>query len=134
MPRLGPVMNEMVAPVLIDQYGVSFATWSVSLAPVCLTFLSACYLVPLLSAGQKRSLSDTSFASMKILPRSYWQLAWICVFGYACMNTFGNSAQRFLAAWSFNGDQVAAGRSLRYVLPLPMKSPLLIKHLLALRT
>lgn len=113
VPRLSSVANSIVTPVLINRYGVPSTVWIVTTVPVIMTVLSAWYMTPLLPVAQKSSLADVSLTSIKLLPSSYWQLSGICVLGYACINTFNNSAQRFLAAWLFDGDQVAAGRRLR---------------------
>ncbi|KAK7960754.1 hypothetical protein PG988_011968 [Apiospora saccharicola] len=118
VPRLGAVANAAVLPALVQRYGVPAATWAFGLVPLSLTVLSALYMAPLLgeAAADPGSpfAAGASLAYVRHLSRAYWKLACICVTGYACMNSFGNSAQRFLAAWYFGGDQVAAGKSLSF--------------------
>lgn len=50
--------------------------------------------------------------SFRQYPSSYWLLALICFLSYGCLNTFTNSAQRFLATRYYHGDQRAAGSAL----------------------
>lgn len=118
VPRLGAVANAAVLPVLVGRFSLARATWAFSLVPLFLDILSALYMAPLLSDAAAHQGSPfaprTSLASVKHLSRTYWKFACICVSGYACINSFRNSAQRFLAAWYFSGDQVAAGKSIRY--------------------
>ncbi|KAB8075438.1 hypothetical protein BDV29DRAFT_171976 [Aspergillus leporis] len=47
--------------------------------------------------------------------RIFWQLTLICILGYGGINTFTNSAQQFLAACFYRGDQRAPGAVTRYI-------------------
>lgn len=52
-------------------------------------------------------------ASLSKYPWIFWQLGLICMLGYGSINTFTNSAQRFLAFTFYGGDQRAAGLATR---------------------
>lgn len=113
MSRLGSVLNSVVTPELVDRYGVTPASWFVTIAITGLTVFSSLYLAPILLVTRTGSAQGSMVGGIKRLPRAYWQLVVICFLGYSVINVFGNSAQRFLAAVFYNHSEVAAGRILR---------------------
>lgn len=81
-----------------------------------LTALSSLYLAHTVAVPQENRARPSHVASFRRLPSTYWQLILIYILGYGGINTFTNSAQRFLAARFFHDDQSTAGAALRYVL------------------
>ncbi|KAL4937958.1 major facilitator superfamily domain-containing protein [Aspergillus oleicola] len=128
--RLGSVANTILIPRFVARYGVVSATW---IATVLVVGVAAIGLVVLLvltscehevaddkealavdgedSAGLNIAAVDSPSAISQF-PPVYWHLALICVLSYGCLNTFTNSAQRFLAARFYGGDQQAAGSAM----------------------
>ncbi|OGM48676.1 hypothetical protein ABOM_001983 [Aspergillus bombycis] len=118
--RLGSVANSMLVPGWTEASGVVSASWMGTVLPLGVTLLSCLYLLRLSDvAGPEASSNPPGFiSSVSRFNRIYWQLGIVCVLGYGGINTFTNSAQRFLAAWFYKGDQRAAGSatSIPYIL------------------
>ncbi|KAK5678768.1 hypothetical protein LTS12_029397, partial [Elasticomyces elasticus] len=125
--RLGIVTSSMTIQRLSEAYGIVAASWISSGIAFTAAFLSMCYLACI---GRGKALdteegdddeepapSDSNANCLSILasyPYVFWLLGMICVLGYGSINTFGNSAQRFLASVFYAGDQVTAGSAMRY--------------------
>ena len=62
---------------------------------------------------EERGRNVNSRGSLFDYPYVFWQLGLICMLGYGGINTFTNSAQRFLAFTFYAGDQRAAGSAKR---------------------
>jgi MFS family permease len=140
--RLGSVANTIVIPRFIGLFGIVPATWiatalSLSVVPISTAFLlsvSRPKKVAVLDESERpllhKTTDDSSSSSIKdgdkgtrfiitLLPPAFWQLALMCVLSYGCVNTFANSAQRFIASRFYAGDQRAAGSAMRYVFCCP---------------
>ena len=113
--RLGSVANSLSIPSLIEVYGIVPATWIGSFISLAATVLGTVSLLAVTVSGAPttRGAEAVSAASWRQFPRVYWQLGLVCVVGYGGINTFTNSAQRFLASCFFHGDQKAAGAAVR---------------------
>ncbi|KAL4921183.1 major facilitator superfamily domain-containing protein [Aspergillus aurantiobrunneus] len=119
--RLGSVANTLVIPRLVGPYGVVSATW---IATVLALSVATIGLVSFLSIAEPADESlpaneDASFKSVSVdpfpfrqFPPVFWQLALLCLMSFGCLNTFTNSAQRFLAMRFYRGDQRAAGEAM----------------------
>ncbi|KAL4964822.1 major facilitator superfamily domain-containing protein [Aspergillus stella-maris] len=143
MGRLGSVANTILVPRFIEYYGIVPATWIATGLVVGVAATGATSLLVLTSsnlAGQaddKEALviiadedRDSDSNGMGVAPSSgtrtlirhfpsvYWQLALICILTYGCVNSFTNSAQRFLAARFYRGDQQAAGSAMSIMFTL----------------
>ncbi|KAL4775446.1 major facilitator superfamily domain-containing protein [Aspergillus nidulans var. acristatus] len=117
--RLGSVANTAITPQLIELYDVTSATWIATALSLGGVTLGATYLLTITKRrhdySQVGNKDDPKFIiplSFRQYPPSYWLLALICLLSYGCLNTFTNSAQRFLAKRYYHGDQRAAGSAL----------------------
>ncbi|KAL4755192.1 hypothetical protein BDW72DRAFT_200218 [Aspergillus terricola var. indicus] len=117
--RLGSVANTAITPRLIELYDVTSATWIATALSLGGTTLGAIYLLTITKRGADYSQVGTEDNPKSVVPLSfhqfphgYWLLALICLLSYGCLNTFTNSAQRFLATRYYHGDQRAAGSAL----------------------
>ncbi|KAL4798815.1 major facilitator superfamily domain-containing protein [Aspergillus venezuelensis] len=136
--RLGSVANTTIVPRFIEYYGVVPATWIATGLVVGAAATGATSLLILTNSNfaghldDKEALTimadedrDSDSNDMGVAPSlgtvirhfspAYWQLALICVLTYGCLNSFTNSAQRFLAARFYRGDQQAAGSAMRCI-------------------
>ncbi|KAL4929498.1 major facilitator superfamily domain-containing protein [Aspergillus undulatus] len=125
--RLGSVANTVIVPHMIGPYGITSATWTATALAVGFAVIG---LISLLMITRPRCQVDdedplraaTVEGKIKITPAGtvpssnvgqfptvFWYLAMICLLGYGCLNTFTNSAPRFLATRFYDGDQRAAG-------------------------
>jgi len=125
--RLGGVTNSILIPRLTKVHGVVAADWIGTGLSLGVSLLSALYLVSIDDpTGGKRTNTEESndeeeetgininfLASLAQCPPIFWQLGLICTLGYGSINTFTNSAQRFLAFTFYGGDQRAAGSATR---------------------
>ena len=125
--RLGSVTNSILIPRLAKAHGVVSAGWMGTGFSLGVSILSALYLISIdNSTGGKRTDTEESndeeeetgmnvnfLSSLAQCPRIFWQLGLICMLGYGSINTFTNSAQRFLAFTFYCGDQRAAGSATR---------------------
>ncbi|KAL4950516.1 major facilitator superfamily domain-containing protein [Aspergillus filifer] len=68
--------------------------------------------------GMGVAVSSSSRTMIRHFPSVYWHLALICFLAYGCLNGFTNSAQRFLAARFYSGDQQAAGSAMSIMFTL----------------
>ena len=112
--RLGSVSNSIVTPRLVESMGPfpsAFIVIAVSMGVVILSYLS---LTPSLAVHKQSQAGFTFLASLRGFNSTFWLLIVVCAVGYGAINTFTNSAQRFLAAQFFDGDQITAGSQLRY--------------------
>lgn len=112
--RMGSVANSVATPQFVRSLGVVEATSIVITVTMSLTTLSSLSLNPSLAAHQKDKAKPSFISCLRQFPLAFWQLILICVLGYGVINTFTNSAQRFLAARFFHNDQTVAGARLRY--------------------
>ncbi|KAL4978111.1 major facilitator superfamily domain-containing protein [Aspergillus desertorum] len=117
--RLGSVANTTIVPRLIELYGVASATWAATALSLSVAAVGATYLLTITKPGTDQTRVRDGDAPKSIValsfrqfPPGYWQLALICLLSYGCLNTFTNSAQRFLAMRYYQGDQRAAGSAL----------------------
>ena len=111
--RLGNVTNSIVMPRLVKSLGVVPATFFVTAVAMGVTALSSFSLMSTLAVYTKDKARPSLIASLRQFPLTYWQLLAICALGSGGINTFTNSAQRYLAARFFDGDQSAAGAKVR---------------------
>ncbi|KAL4819059.1 major facilitator superfamily domain-containing protein [Aspergillus spinulosporus] len=117
--RLGSVANTAITPRLIELYDVASATWIATALSLGGATLGATYLLTITKRRADYSQVENEDNPKFILPPSfrqfppgYWLLAVVCLLSYGCLNTFTNSAQRFLAKRYYHGDQRAAGSAL----------------------
>ncbi|CBF77657.1 uncharacterized protein ANIA_04374 [Aspergillus nidulans FGSC A4] len=117
--RLGSVANTAIIPRLIELYDVTSATWIATALSLGGVTLGASYLLSITKrsydysqVGDENNPKFIVPLSFRQYPSSYWLLALICFLSYGCLNTFTNSAQRFLATRYYHGDQRAAGSAL----------------------
>lgn len=124
--RLGSVANSIIIPRLTQAHGVVAASWMGTGLSLGAGLLSAFYLVSMRNSEQKETMPEeardedeetgrnvNSRDSLFDYPYVFWQLGLICMLGYGGINTFTNSAQRFLAFTFYAGDQRAAGSAKR---------------------
>lgn len=128
--RLGSVTNSILVPRLAKAYGVVAAGWLGTGLSLGVSILSASYLVSINDSENKGASTEEAndeegndeegarrnvnfHASLSDYPYMFWQLGLICMLGYGSINTFTNSAQRFLAFTFYGGDQRAAGSATR---------------------
>ncbi|KAL5000674.1 major facilitator superfamily domain-containing protein [Aspergillus recurvatus] len=121
--RLGSVANTTIIPRLIEVYGVASATWIATALSLGVATVGAIYLLAITNPGADepwiRNEDNPKFVvrlSFRQFSPAYWQLALVCLLSYGCLNTFTNSAQRFLAMRYYHGDQRAAGSALSSIL------------------
>ncbi|KAL5338960.1 major facilitator superfamily domain-containing protein [Aspergillus crustosus] len=122
--RLGSVANTILIPRLIEPYGVVGVTWIATVLTLGVCVVSVISLFAVMSddteiaaAGKEDEDTAGSFP-FRAFPPVYWYLALICLLGYGCLNAFTNSAQRFLAARYYEGDQRAAGSAMSILFTL----------------
>ncbi|KAL4983583.1 major facilitator superfamily domain-containing protein [Aspergillus falconensis] len=120
--RLGSVANTTIIPRLIELYGVASATWIATALSLGVATVGATYLLtitkPRVDKPWIRNEDNPKFIvrlSFDQFSPGYWQLALICLLSYGCLNTFTNSAQRFLAMCYYHGDQRTAGSALSII-------------------
>lgn len=123
--RLGSVTNSILIPRLTKAHGVVSASWLGTGLSLGVSILSVSYLVSINDSESKDTDTEeandeggtgrnsNSLPSLSDYPYIFWQLGLICMLGYGSVNTFTNSAQRFLAFTFYNGDQRAAGSATR---------------------
>lgn len=119
--RLGSVVNFILVPRLVNIHGVVAAGWMGAVLALGVLTLSACYLLSIQGSegtetddgGEGRERGVGILASLSKFPWIFWQLGIICFLGYGSINTFQNSAQRFLAFTFYSGDQASAGSATR---------------------
>lgn len=122
--RLGSVTDSILIPRLAKVHGVVAAGWMGTVLALGVSVLSASYLVSIRDSvctetnddegdveGRERNVSTLAIFSK--CPWIFWQLGIIGMLGYGSINTFTNSAQRFLAFTFYGGDQRAAGSATR---------------------
>lgn len=113
--RMGSVADSIITPALVARYGVAPTTWMVILVPMSCTLLCSLILARGLKPRRRGGATSLDFTALRRLPQVYWQLILLCILGYGGINTFTNSAQRFIAERFFKDDQPKAGRTLRCV-------------------
>jgi len=123
--RLGSVTNSILIPRLATAHGVVAAGWMGTGLSLGASILSASYLVSISDSESKGTSAEEAndeegtgrnvnfLTSLSDYPYMFWQLGLICIMGYGSINTFTNSAQRFLAFTFYSGDQRAAGSATR---------------------
>ncbi|KAL6231802.1 hypothetical protein BDW75DRAFT_233326 [Aspergillus navahoensis] len=121
--RLGSVANTTIIPRLIELYGVASATWIATALSLGVATVGATYLLTITKPGADkpriRNKDNPKLIvrlSFRQFSTDYRQLALVCLLSYGCLNTFTNSAQRFLAMRYYHGDQRAAGSALSNIL------------------
>ncbi|CAG8382056.1 unnamed protein product [Penicillium salamii] len=109
--RLGSVAKSAIIPVLIEDFGIVRAVWIGSMLSLGIAVVGAIYLLGVRGGTLVHHESENAgtMSPIRQFPSVFWKLAWICVLGYGGINTFPISAQRFLAAWFYDGDQRKAG-------------------------
>lgn len=109
--RLGSVATSFIIPRIIEVSGVVYAVWFGSVLSSGVALSGALYLLAArgISPIHQSDQIFESMSSVRQFSRVFWKLALICVLGYGGINTFPISAQRFLAAWFYHGDQRKAG-------------------------
>lgn len=109
--RLGSVATSLLIPGIIETSGIVYAVWFGSILSSGVALAGAFYLITVrgISSVHQSSERIESMSSVRRFPRVFWKLALICLLGYGGINTFPISAQRFLAAWFYDGDQRKAG-------------------------
>lgn len=124
--QLGSVTNSILTPRLVQAYGVLCANWIGSALSMGILILATCQLLTSNAVAgphvpEKLLATDSQTRvgtpSIRQFPRVYWQIVVVALLGYGGINTFTNSAQRFLAARFYQGDQSAAGSVMGYVAP-----------------
>ena len=122
--QLGTVTNSILTPRLVQAYGVLCANWIGSALSLGILILATFQLLTSNAAAgphvpEKLLATDiqarVGTPSIRQFPRVYWQIVVVALLGYGGTNTFPNSAQRFLAARFYQGDQSAAGSIMGYV-------------------
>ncbi|RDW59296.1 uncharacterized protein DSM5745_10991 [Aspergillus mulundensis] len=119
--RLGSVANSIIIPRVVEPYGVAPATWIATALSLGVAIAGALYLLtitkPEVDGARNEDDDCTNSAPLSFRQFSpvYWQLALICLLSYGCLNTFTNSAQRFLAVRYYHGDQRSAGSAMSIV-------------------
>lgn len=124
--RFGSVANSIIIPRLTKTHGVVAADWMGTGLSIGVSLLSALYLVSIRNSERKDAMSEEAHgegeeternvnvrSSLFDYPYVFWQVGIICMLGYGAINTFTNSAQRFLAFTFYAGDQRAAGSAKR---------------------
>lgn len=107
----GTISNTFITPRLAHSSGVVAASWITSMT---------CLIVCGFSVYKILSMDPKSFKDyrpskvnvlglLKRMPPQYWQLCVICVLAYGSIGPFNNSAQQFLAATFYDGDQTISG-------------------------
>ncbi|KAI9370032.1 major facilitator superfamily domain-containing protein [Aspergillus egyptiacus] len=117
--RMGSVANTLLVPRLLEPYGTVGATWIATLLTLTVATICALYLITISSSSkdQPRNLTEDTDTDnhpsiafpLRHFPPVFWQLALLCLLGYGVLNTFTNSAQRFLAIHFYHGNQRQAG-------------------------
>ncbi|KAL2816064.1 major facilitator superfamily domain-containing protein [Aspergillus cavernicola] len=122
--RLGSVANTILIPRLIEPYGIVSVTWIATVLSLGISTIGLVLLLTIPDPTPDRPLPINDTTNTNTNPRPsiipsirhfhpvYWHLALICLLGYGCLNTFTNSAQRFLATAFYNNNQRTAGEAL----------------------
>lgn len=124
--RFGSTASFLATQSLIERRGIAGAVWSVSAVTMTLISGSCLYgynYIPHDKPTYQGNLSLTS--ALGAMPRPFWVLIRICIFGYACVNTFTNTLVVFLATWFFNDDLVISAKAASCVLHPHLMSILL---------
>ncbi|KGO71536.1 hypothetical protein PITC_051770 [Penicillium italicum] len=102
---------------MIEAFGVVCTVWVGSILSLGVAVTGSFYLLAVDGSTTLPHGSENlhSAYSARQFPRNFWQLALICILGYGGINTFTISAQRFLAAWFYDGDQRKAGATIGQV-------------------
>lgn len=119
--EVSSVVNSTLVPRLVNIRGVVAAGWMGTVLALGVSTLSAYYLLSIQGSectktddgGEGREREVGILASLSKFPWIFWQLGIICFLGYGSINTFQNSAQRFLAFMFYSGDQASAGSATR---------------------
>jgi hypothetical protein len=101
---------------LIHEIGVVATIWIGTLLSTAVVTISTASLLAIKNAvpPQVTNPKTKPVASLRHLPRIYWYLSLVSILGYGGINSFNNSAQRFLASRFYNGDERPAGLAARY--------------------
>ncbi|KAJ5784165.1 uncharacterized protein N7518_009842 [Penicillium psychrosexuale] len=95
---------------MVESFGVVCVVWIGSIVPLGVAVTGAFYLLAVdTTTSHHESENIDSIKSLRQFPGVFWQLALICILCYGGIKTFTISAQRFLAAWFYDGDQRKAG-------------------------
>ena len=115
--RLGSATNFLVTQGLVQAVGIDLAIWIITLITVGVMSAGIvhCILHFPDDDDQKPPIHRSLTFAKRILPKRFWQLIAICILGYACVNTFTNTAVAFLNEWHFNYDTVRSTSVSLYV-------------------
>lgn len=127
--KIAMVVTSIAMQRLYESHGIVAATWLSTWLALTAAFLSVCYLAcirhekppdteSLLNSDTGPSTNpkpkaeaeaDCNFlAVLASYPYVFWLLGMICILGHGSIETFGNSAQRFLASVFYAGNQQTA--------------------------
>ncbi|KAH8817472.1 major facilitator superfamily domain-containing protein [Xylogone sp. PMI_703] len=113
MAKIGSVANSNTTPRFVEAYGIVPAVWAVTVISLAVLILGTLYLLSRSDESSHKKKEQINYLeSIRKLSSIYWQLTIICILGYGGINTFTNSAQRFLASQYYAGDQSASGSAI----------------------